>query len=420
MKKGSPEIDEPCPLTPALSQWERESMAAHDTADAQSQRIPQMPPKPSLPGRGWHATPGEGKAPLDPELLAFARQLRQESTDTEQLLWSLLRDHRFFGLKFRRQHPLGRYVLDFYCHKAKLAVELDGVQHNHPKKREHDNKRTAFLKKQGIQVLRFWNHDVLQKTEVVLKVLFKALTPTLSHGEREMADPHSLPDLQNKKPSRFSTRPSPSGRGWRVAPGEGQTKKLLVIDNYDSFTYNLVQLFRRFDLVIEVFRSDQITLAQADGLKPDYLLISPGPKDPAHAGLSIPLIDAFYRRIPVLGVCLGMQCINELFGGQTIRATLPMHGKTSAIHHDRSGVFEGLPSPFNAARYHSLMIEPGEKTEEHLMINARTDGEVIMGVAHNTYPLHGVQFHPESFLTQYGFEMAANFLKLRLPDGRAS
>ena len=166
-----------------------------------------------------------------------------------------------------------------------------------------------------------------------------------------------------------------------------------------------------------MFRSDQITLEQADGLKPDYLLISPGPKDPAHAGRSIPLIEAFYRRIPVLGVCLGMQCINELFGGKTIRADLPMHGKTSDIHHDQNGVFKGLPSPFTAARYHSLIIEPGLETQKALTINARTDEEVIMGVHHKTYPLHGVQFHPESFLTQFGFEMAANFLQLRGPEG---
>lgn len=169
-----------------------------------------------------------------------------------------------------------------------------------------------------------------------------------------------------------------------------------------------------------MFRSDQITLEQADGLKPDYLLISPGPKDPAHAGLSIPLIDAFYRRIPVLGVCLGMQCINELFDGKTVRADLPMHGKTSAIHHDQSGVFKRLPSPFTAARYHSLVIEPGEKTARDLRINARTEDGVIMGVVHQTHPLHGVQFHPESFLTDYGTQMIANFLQMEPLDGKAS
>ena len=166
-------------------------------------------------------------------------------------------------------------------------------------------------------------------------------------------------------------------------------KKLLVIDNYDSFTYNLVQLFRRFDLVIKVFRSDQITLEQAGGINPDYLLISPGPKDPAHAGLSIPLINAFYRHIPVLGVCLGMQCINELFGGQTVRANLPMHGKTSTIHHNQSSVFKGLPSPFTAARYHSLVIEPGPDTLNQLTISAKTDDEIIRKARMKTQPYPG-------------------------------
>jgi len=231
---------------------------------------------------------------------------------------------------------------------------------------------------------------------------------------------HASTDVQGKRSPKPDPLPYPPGGGWCVASGEGQTKKLLVIDNYDSFTYNLVQLFRRFDLDITVFRSDRITLKEAERLAPDYLLISPGPKYPAHAGLSIPLIDAFYRRIPVLGVCLGMQCINELFGGKTVQANLPVHGKTSAIFHDQSGLFKGLPSPLTAARYHSLVIEPGADTLRQLTINARTDDEVIMGVFYNTYPLHGVQFHPESFLTKFGVEMAANFLQLYAPDKKAS
>ena len=126
--------------------------------------------------------------------------------------------------------------------------------------------------------------------------------------------------------------------------------RLLVIDNYDSFTYNLVQMFRHYPLEIKVFRSDQIDLDQADDLNPDYLLISPGPKDPVHAGISMPLIKAWHRRVPILGVCLGMQCINEVFGGRTIRSPRPLHGKTSTIHHDARGLFRGVPSPFQAAR----------------------------------------------------------------------
>ena len=133
--------------------------------------------------------------------------------------------------------------------------------------------------------------------------------------------------------------------------------KLLVIDNYDSFTYNLVQMFMHYDLEIWVYRSDKITLEKIENLDPDYALISPGPKDPKHAGISIPLIRSFCDKIPILGVCLGLQCINEAFGGTTVRAPVPMHGKTSMIRHNNYGIFIGIKSPFQAARYHSLMTE---------------------------------------------------------------
>ena len=184
--------------------------------------------------------------------------------------------------------------------------------------------------------------------------------------------------------------------------------KLLVIDNYDSFTFNLVQMFRLYPLEIKVCRSDEITTAQAAGYGPDYILISPGPKDPASAGVSIPLIRAFYKKTPVLGVCLGMQCINEAFGGRTVRAPLPMHGKTCLVRHEGDGLFQGAPSPFSVARYHSLMIE---FDHSELRVNARSDDGVPMGVRHPEYPLHGVQFHPESFLTEHGFTLVENFLE---------
>jgi anthranilate synthase component 2 len=187
------------------------------------------------------------------------------------------------------------------------------------------------------------------------------------------------------------------------------TSRLLVIDNYDSFTYNLVQMFRQYDLEIGVFRSDKISLEEAHAFDPNYILISPGPKDPAHAGISIPLIKAFYKKIPLLGVCLGMQCINEAFGGATVRAPLPMHGKTSRIQHENTGIFQSLPSPFTAARYHSLAVHPNGGG---LRITAQSDDGVIMGMSHAIYPLHGVQFHPESFLTEHGFTMIDNFLSL--------
>ncbi len=189
--------------------------------------------------------------------------------------------------------------------------------------------------------------------------------------------------------------------------------KLLVIDNYDSFTYNLVQMFSLYDLSIIVSRSDKISLTQATDVNPDYLLISPGPKDPTHAGMSCYLIEAFCRQIPILGVCLGMQCINEIFGGQTIQARKPMHGKTSLIYHRYHAMFERTPSPFIAARYHSLVADlPPAEVSDDLIITAWTEDEVIMGIAHTTLPLYGIQFHPESFLTQYGFVLIENFLKL--------
>ncbi len=185
--------------------------------------------------------------------------------------------------------------------------------------------------------------------------------------------------------------------------------KLLVIDNYDSFTYNLVQMFRQYPLEIFVYRSDDIRLDQIHAIAPDYALISPGPKDPAHAGISIPLIQRFYKEFPILGVCLGMQSMNEAFGGITARAPIPMHGKTSSIEHQNIGIFKGMPSPFCAARYHSLMVS-FEQSE--LAVTATSDDGVIMGLSHPEYPLHGVQFHPESFMTEHGFTLIENFLRL--------
>ena len=185
--------------------------------------------------------------------------------------------------------------------------------------------------------------------------------------------------------------------------------KLLVIDNYDSFTYNLVQMFMGYDLEILVFRADKVTIGDAEQLKPEYILISPGPKDPSHTGISIPLINRYYKELPMLGVCLGMQCINELFGGETVRAPVPMHGKTSIIRHNGEGIFKNVPDNFIAARYHSLMVKPAIG---RLNITSRSDDNVIMGLSHPEYPLHGLQFHPESFLTEHGFAIIENFLNL--------
>ncbi|MFC1839779.1 anthranilate synthase component II [Thermodesulfobacteriota bacterium] len=187
--------------------------------------------------------------------------------------------------------------------------------------------------------------------------------------------------------------------------------KLIVIDNYDSFTFNLVQMFMDYDLEISVHRSDRIDMAEVDSFDPNYALISPGPRDPSHTGISMPLIKHYYKKIPILGVCLGMQCINEVFGGITVRAPLPVHGKTSIIKHEGHGIFEGIPSNFSAARYHSLMVETAD--DSILNVSSRSD-EVVMGLSHPDYPLHGVQFHPESFMTEHGFKLVENFLKLGL------
>jgi len=185
--------------------------------------------------------------------------------------------------------------------------------------------------------------------------------------------------------------------------------KLLVIDNYDSFTYNLVQMFRQYNLKIYIYRSDKISITQIALMAPDYILISPGPRDPAHAGISINLVKKFYKKIPILGVCLGMQCINEAFGGSTLRAPVPMHGKTSLIPHNHRGLFKGLISPFKVARYHSLMVKINNS---ELIVSSRNKDGVVMGLYHKVYPVHGLQFHPESFLTENGFQIIENFLKL--------
>lgn len=184
---------------------------------------------------------------------------------------------------------------------------------------------------------------------------------------------------------------------------------LLVLDNYDSFTFNLVQMFRRYDLTISVVRADKIAVDEVSRRNPDYVLISPGPKDPSAAGISVDLVRALHRRIPILGVCLGMQSINEAFGGNTVRAPLPMHGKTSVLHHGQRGLFVAVPSPIVVARYHSLAVA---NISPELEVTATSADGVVMGLSHRVSPLHGVQFHPESFLTECGFPLVENFLKL--------
>ena len=184
---------------------------------------------------------------------------------------------------------------------------------------------------------------------------------------------------------------------------------LLMIDNYDSFTYNLVQYFGELGEEIEVFRNDKISIPEIEKLDPEVLVISPGPGTPQDAGISLDVIQHFAGKIPLLGVCLGHQCIGESFGGRIISAPRLMHGKTSSIHHTGKELFNGLPNPFEATRYHSLIIEK-ESLPDCLEINAWTGEQEIMGVRHKNQPLFGVQFHPESILTKEGKVLLNNFL----------
>jgi para-aminobenzoate synthetase component II len=186
---------------------------------------------------------------------------------------------------------------------------------------------------------------------------------------------------------------------------------ILLVDNYDSFTYNLVQRLGEIDPAIElrVVRNDQVTLEEIEAARPTHLIISPGPCTPVQAGLSNEVIMRFAARVPLLGVCLGHQCIGHALGARVVRAGRIMHGKTSLIYHDGRGVYRGLSNPFEATRYHSLVIEPGTLPED-LEVVARTDQNEIMGVRHKRFPLEGVQFHPESFLTEEGIKLLKNFL----------
>jgi anthranilate synthase/aminodeoxychorismate synthase-like glutamine amidotransferase len=186
---------------------------------------------------------------------------------------------------------------------------------------------------------------------------------------------------------------------------------LLMIDNYDSFTYNLVQYFGELGQDLKVYRNNKITIAEIDKMRPDRIVISPGPCTPKEAGISIDLIKHFAGKIPLLGVCLGHQSIGEAFGGDVIRAPYLMHGKTSMIHHDGKTIFSGLPNPFEATRYHSLIIKR-ETLPSTLEISAWTDDGIIMGVRHKQFKVEGVQFHPESILTNVGKDLLRNFLKL--------
>jgi anthranilate synthase/aminodeoxychorismate synthase-like glutamine amidotransferase len=190
---------------------------------------------------------------------------------------------------------------------------------------------------------------------------------------------------------------------------------LVLIDNYDSFTYNLVQRLGELDPAIElrVFRNDEVTVDQLAELHPSHIIISPGPCTPREAGISNEVLRRFAPALPILGVCLGHQCIGHVFGGEVVRNVRVMHGKTSPIYHDGAGVFRGLSNPFEATRYHSLVIRRETFTNPDFVVSAWTAEDEIMGVRHRTWPLHGVQFHPESFLTAEGPQLLKNFLDMQ-------
>ncbi|MBT3470602.1 MAG: aminodeoxychorismate/anthranilate synthase component II [Opitutae bacterium] len=187
---------------------------------------------------------------------------------------------------------------------------------------------------------------------------------------------------------------------------------MLVIDNFDSFTYNLVQYFGQLGVEQKVVRNNEVTADEALALKPKRILISPGPCSPAQAGNSLSIINAFQGKVPILGVCLGHQCIGEFFGGKIIRAERIMHGKLSPIRHDGKDLFKDLPQDFQATRYHSLVIEK-DSTPECLEITATSNDKEIMGIRHKELPIWGIQFHPESIAAEYGMQILENFINLK-------
>lgn len=186
---------------------------------------------------------------------------------------------------------------------------------------------------------------------------------------------------------------------------------LLMIDNYDSFTYNVVQYFLELGTDVQTYRNDKITIEEIEKLNPDHICISPGPCDPQQAGVSLDVIRHFAKKKPILGVCLGHQAIGEAFGGKTIRSKQIMHGKTSKITHRGTDIFSNLPSPFTVTRYHSLSTDRAA-LPDCLTVTAETDDGEIMGIAHNELPIYGVQFHPESILSEHGHKLFKNFLDI--------
>jgi anthranilate synthase component 2 len=186
---------------------------------------------------------------------------------------------------------------------------------------------------------------------------------------------------------------------------------VLMLDNYDSFTYNLVQYLGELGLEVRVFRNDEVSLAEVETLRPSHIVISPGPCTPNEAGITLPLIEALAGKVPILGVCLGHQAIGQAFGGDVVRAPVPVHGKLSEVKHKGTGVFRGINASFKATRYHSLVVERATMPDE-LAVSAETEDRLVMGLSHTRLPVHGVQFHPESIASEHGHLILKNFLDL--------
>jgi anthranilate synthase component II len=185
----------------------------------------------------------------------------------------------------------------------------------------------------------------------------------------------------------------------------------VLIDNYDSFTYNLFHYLGELGAAVDVRRNDQVTVDEVMALHPQGIILSPGPCDPDRAGICLPLIEAASGKLPVLGVCLGHQAVGQVFGGKVVRGPVPMHGKLTAVHHRGEGIFQDIPTPFMATRYHSLVVAR-DSLPDCLDVTAETESGLIMGVAHKTLPIHGVQFHPESIASEHGHRLLGNFLRL--------
>lgn len=187
---------------------------------------------------------------------------------------------------------------------------------------------------------------------------------------------------------------------------------ILIIDNYDSFVFNIGRYFQKLGETTEIIRNDAISVTDVINLKPRAIVISPGPCTPIEAGISTAIVREFSGCIPILGICLGHQCIGSVFGGRVARALRPMHGRSSCVTHDGRQLFEGLRSPLSVGRYHSLVVELDETLSPQLIVTARSDEGEVMAIAHRYHPTYGVQFHPESILTEYGYELLKNFLRL--------